>query len=195
MTMIRLSGSQLHAARVLVGLSREEVAERAGLCRHSIRNGKRRATLFLARCTGTYAVSWISLSVKVRALAAMACTCSALRSCPAIRRFSMMERRHEPVPTDDRRRRHGDHHCRLALGKSRVQAAEDNPEQIEKEGNDRHLCSPWSAAQFRVPPRKDHGSPGPPVIRKRRSRHASRAGRLLCDALKSRPRLPNSTFR
>jgi len=37
MTMIRLSGSQLHAARVLVGLSREEVAERAGLCRHSIR--------------------------------------------------------------------------------------------------------------------------------------------------------------
>jgi hypothetical protein len=31
MTMIRLSGSQLHAARVLVGLSREEVAERAGL--------------------------------------------------------------------------------------------------------------------------------------------------------------------
>ena len=37
MTMIRLSGSQLHVARVLVGLSREEVAERAGLCRHSIR--------------------------------------------------------------------------------------------------------------------------------------------------------------
>ena len=36
MTMIRLSGSQLHAARVLVGLSREEVAKRAGLCRHSI---------------------------------------------------------------------------------------------------------------------------------------------------------------
>jgi len=36
-TMIRLSGSQLHVARVLVGLSREEVAERAGLCRHSIR--------------------------------------------------------------------------------------------------------------------------------------------------------------
>jgi DNA-binding transcriptional regulator YiaG len=37
MTMIRLSGSQLHAARVLVGLSRESLAERAGLCRHSIR--------------------------------------------------------------------------------------------------------------------------------------------------------------
>jgi len=35
--MIRLSGSQLHAARVLVGLSRENLAERAGLCRHSIR--------------------------------------------------------------------------------------------------------------------------------------------------------------
>src|SRR5215831_15383565 len=37
MTMIRISGSQLHAARVLVGLSREDLAERAGLCRHSIR--------------------------------------------------------------------------------------------------------------------------------------------------------------
>ena len=37
MTVIRLSGSQLHAARVLVGLSREDLAERAGLCRHSIR--------------------------------------------------------------------------------------------------------------------------------------------------------------
>jgi transcriptional regulator with XRE-family HTH domain len=37
MTLIRITGSQLHAARVLVGLSREEVAERAGLCRHSIR--------------------------------------------------------------------------------------------------------------------------------------------------------------
>src|SRR5215467_6573819 len=35
--MIRLSGSQLHAARVLVGLSREDLAERAGLCPHSIR--------------------------------------------------------------------------------------------------------------------------------------------------------------
>src|SRR5262249_61156 len=33
---IRVTGSQLHAARVLVGLSREDLAERAGLCRHSI---------------------------------------------------------------------------------------------------------------------------------------------------------------
>jgi transcriptional regulator with XRE-family HTH domain len=37
MTMIRVTGSQLHAARVLAGLSRENLAERAGLCRHSIR--------------------------------------------------------------------------------------------------------------------------------------------------------------
>jgi transcriptional regulator with XRE-family HTH domain len=37
MTLISITGSQLHAARVLVGLSREEVAKRAGLCRHSIR--------------------------------------------------------------------------------------------------------------------------------------------------------------
>jgi len=34
MSLIRVIGSQLLAARVLVGLSREEVA---GLCRHSIR--------------------------------------------------------------------------------------------------------------------------------------------------------------
>jgi hypothetical protein len=41
MTLIRLSGSQLHAARVLVGLSREEVAGRAGLSHHSIRERSR----------------------------------------------------------------------------------------------------------------------------------------------------------
>ena len=37
MTMIRLSGSQLHAARVLAGLSLDDLADRAKLCRHSIR--------------------------------------------------------------------------------------------------------------------------------------------------------------
>jgi transcriptional regulator with XRE-family HTH domain len=37
----RVTGSQLHAARVLVGLSREDLAERAGLCRHSIRARER----------------------------------------------------------------------------------------------------------------------------------------------------------
>jgi transcriptional regulator with XRE-family HTH domain len=37
MTLIRLSGSQLHAARVLAGLSLDDLAERARLCRHSIR--------------------------------------------------------------------------------------------------------------------------------------------------------------
>jgi hypothetical protein len=37
MSLIRVTGSQLHAARVLVGLSREDLAERAGLCCHSIR--------------------------------------------------------------------------------------------------------------------------------------------------------------
>jgi transcriptional regulator with XRE-family HTH domain len=36
MTLIRITGSQLHAARILVGLSREEIAKRAGLCRHSL---------------------------------------------------------------------------------------------------------------------------------------------------------------
>jgi DNA-binding XRE family transcriptional regulator len=37
MRLIRITGSQLHAARVMVGLSRDSLAERAGLCRHSIR--------------------------------------------------------------------------------------------------------------------------------------------------------------
>src|SRR5262249_18492546 len=37
MMLIRLSGSQLHAARVLAGLSLDDLAERAKLCRHSIR--------------------------------------------------------------------------------------------------------------------------------------------------------------
>src|SRR5262249_57489158 len=37
MKMIRLSGSQLHAARVLVGLSLDDLAERARPCRNSIR--------------------------------------------------------------------------------------------------------------------------------------------------------------
>ena len=37
MTMIRLPGSQLHAARVLAGLSLDDLADRAKLCRHSIR--------------------------------------------------------------------------------------------------------------------------------------------------------------
>ena len=35
--MIRLSGSQHHAARVLEGLSCDDLADRAKLCRHSIR--------------------------------------------------------------------------------------------------------------------------------------------------------------
>jgi transcriptional regulator with XRE-family HTH domain len=34
--VIRLTGSQLHAARVLAGISRETLAERAGLCRHTV---------------------------------------------------------------------------------------------------------------------------------------------------------------
>src|SRR5262245_21754978 len=37
MTMIRLSGSQLHAARVLAQLSLDDLADRSKLCRHSIR--------------------------------------------------------------------------------------------------------------------------------------------------------------
>jgi transcriptional regulator with XRE-family HTH domain len=38
MSLIRVTGSQLHAARVLVGLSRDDLAERSGVSRFSIRN-------------------------------------------------------------------------------------------------------------------------------------------------------------
>jgi transcriptional regulator with XRE-family HTH domain len=37
MLLVRITGSQLRAARALVGLSRDELAARARLCRHSIR--------------------------------------------------------------------------------------------------------------------------------------------------------------
>jgi transcriptional regulator with XRE-family HTH domain len=37
MTLIRITGAQLHAARVLVGLTREELADSDGLTRQSIR--------------------------------------------------------------------------------------------------------------------------------------------------------------
>jgi DNA-binding XRE family transcriptional regulator len=35
--LIRVTGSQIAAARALAGLTRQELAERAGLCRHSNR--------------------------------------------------------------------------------------------------------------------------------------------------------------
>ena len=38
MSLIRITGSQLHAARVLAGLSRDDLAERSGVSRFSIRN-------------------------------------------------------------------------------------------------------------------------------------------------------------
>src|SRR5262249_31616947 len=44
MTMIRVSGSRLHAARVLVGLSREDLAERASCAATQSASGRRRAT-------------------------------------------------------------------------------------------------------------------------------------------------------
>ena len=37
MLLLRITGAQLHAARALVGLSRDDLAVRAQLCRHSIR--------------------------------------------------------------------------------------------------------------------------------------------------------------
>ena len=36
MSVNRITGSRFHAGRVLAGLSREVLAERAGLCRHTI---------------------------------------------------------------------------------------------------------------------------------------------------------------
>jgi len=53
MTMIRLSGSQLHAARVLAGLSLDDLAERARLCRHSIRKWETSSHVSQGRCIRT----------------------------------------------------------------------------------------------------------------------------------------------
>jgi transcriptional regulator with XRE-family HTH domain len=36
MSLVRLSGAQLHAARVLAGISHETLAERAGLSRYTV---------------------------------------------------------------------------------------------------------------------------------------------------------------
>ena len=44
MMVIRVTGLQLHAARVLVGLSRESLAERAGFAATQSANGRLRAT-------------------------------------------------------------------------------------------------------------------------------------------------------
>jgi len=38
MTVVEITGGMLRAARSLAGLSQQELAARAGLCRHSIRN-------------------------------------------------------------------------------------------------------------------------------------------------------------
>jgi transcriptional regulator with XRE-family HTH domain len=60
MTLIRVTGSQLHAARVLVGLSREDLAERAGLCRHSIRKWETSSDAVPA---ATYSHLWRAVDV------------------------------------------------------------------------------------------------------------------------------------
>jgi hypothetical protein len=44
MSLIRITGSQLHAARVLVGLSREEVADALASAATQSASGRRRAT-------------------------------------------------------------------------------------------------------------------------------------------------------
>src|SRR5215469_3300453 len=64
-TMIRLSGSQLHAARVLVGLSLDDLAERARLCRHSIRKWETSSHVSQGRCIRTCAERLMCLRVKV----------------------------------------------------------------------------------------------------------------------------------
>jgi DNA-binding XRE family transcriptional regulator len=71
MSLIRVTGSQLHAARVLVGLSREEVAERAGLCRHSIRKWETSSHAIPGAMYGTSAAWSMCLRVKARGSAAM----------------------------------------------------------------------------------------------------------------------------
>jgi transcriptional regulator with XRE-family HTH domain len=66
MMLIRITGSQLHAARVLVGLSREEVAERAGLCRHSIRKWETSSDAIPGAITRSSEYSITSRSAKSR---------------------------------------------------------------------------------------------------------------------------------
>jgi hypothetical protein len=82
MMLIRITGSQLHAAHVLVGLSREEVAERAGLCRHSIRSWENSSHAIPgAMCTHLYRAVDV-LESQGRASTAMGSTCSAPPSTP-----------------------------------------------------------------------------------------------------------------
>ena len=82
MTVIRPSGSQLHAARVLVGLPRDALAERAGLCRYSIRKWETSShaipgAMYMHLCRAVDV-----LESQGRASTAMGSTCSAPPSTP-----------------------------------------------------------------------------------------------------------------
>jgi transcriptional regulator with XRE-family HTH domain len=78
-TLIRITGPQLHAARVLVGLSREKVAERAGLCRHSIRKWET-SSHAIPGAMYTHLCRVVSSSARAQgSLAIMGSPCSAQR--------------------------------------------------------------------------------------------------------------------
>ena len=64
MMVIRVTGLQLHAARVLVGLSREILAERAGFAATQSANGRLRATPSPERCIRTCAERLMTVNVR-----------------------------------------------------------------------------------------------------------------------------------
>jgi hypothetical protein len=70
MLLIRITGSQLRAGRALAGLTIEDVATRAGLCRHSIRKWE----------GSSNAVPEANVSHLSRALS----TCLKLRACASV---------------------------------------------------------------------------------------------------------------
>jgi ribosome-binding protein aMBF1 (putative translation factor) len=53
--------TQLQAGRVLLGLSREALAERANLCRHSIRKWEVSSDAVPARCTRTSLARYVKV--------------------------------------------------------------------------------------------------------------------------------------
>jgi len=67
----RLTGNLFRAGRALAGLTRDDLANRASLCRHSIRKWETSSHAIPGRCIRTCAERLMCLRVKVRGSAAM----------------------------------------------------------------------------------------------------------------------------
>ena len=86
MLLFRITGAQLHAARALVGLSRDDLAVRAQLCRHSIRKWEISSNAAPDAMVGHLSRALDVLEGRGCALPRPACSCSVLppswgRSC------------------------------------------------------------------------------------------------------------------